>query len=498
MMVSCACTLIIVRNDMISACKVCANIAGAQCLLSIFFQNYQCSSIFHRHEHQAATQCFKQHTGAAFQDKVPSHPCIDCSLTVLCGVLQLVRIFIGVNALAEWYLPIGESDISPLWEFLAAAKSGGQSHVEQEASKPPASSKASVWTSTVPEQNSETPRSTATHAAPTADGTAERAAGFVVHLPAATTAGRIADFVVHTPAGTTARPITQATSGFVEAFPTAPPPTTTTIIAPTPSPTPAIEQRKPVVPKSAASEDDWVKFGLFDHFTARDPIPDWAMLPQDPITPTAQAAAGFASPFSFVVVPAGPTSGPMALVTSGPAKGMLLPLVYMPPAPTAQIADGFAGETAFPPSSTPIPSPAPAAPHRKWPGVPSAMRKNHMALLMFMELNKRYDPRPVVTDSRPEPMTSYDHIPSYPSLNPPPTFRQRQVGKIRQAPRRLQAWLRGLRQPTGETALHRQMALLASEEEQALCKGLLYRECEYPCNCIRCFRASGGNVAPAA
>ncbi len=427
---------------------------------------------------------------------------------VLCGVLQLVRILIAVNALVEWYLPIGKSDISLLWEFLADAKSRGQSHVKgEEPSRPPASSKAasaSLQASTAPEQDSETPRSPATPAPPTADGLAGQASGFEVHLPAATTAGRIADFMVHTPAGTTAGPITQATSGFVEAFPTASPPTTTVITNPTPSPTRAVQQRQSAVPMSRASQDDWVKFGLFDHFTARDPMPDWVDLPQDPITPTpaaptAQAADGFAFPFSFVVVPAGPTSGPMALVTSGPAKGMLLPLVYMPPAPTAQAADGFAGETAFPPSSTPTPSPAPAAPHRKWPGVPSAMRKNHMALLMFMELNKRYDPRPVVTDSRPEPMTSYDHIPSHASLNPPPTFRQRQIGKIRQAPRRLQAWLRSLGQPvaTGETALHRQMALLASEEEQALCKGLLYRECEYPCNCIRCFRASGGNVAPA-
>ncbi len=427
-------------------------------------------------------------------------------------MLQLVRILIAVNVLVEWYLPIGKSDISLLWEFLAAAKSRGQSHVEgKEHSRPPASSKAasaSLQASTAPEQDSETPTSAATPAAPTADGLAGRAAGFEVHLPAATTAGRIADFMIHTPAGTTAGPITQATSGFVEAFPTASPPPTTFITTPTPSPTPsptrAVQQRQSAIPTSRASQDDWVKFGLFDHFTARDPMPDWVDLPQDPITPTpaaptAQAADGFAFPFSFVVVPAGPTSGPMVLVTSGSAKGMLLPLVYMPPAPTAQAADGFAGETAFPMSSPPTQSPAPAAPHRKWPGVPSAMRKNHMALLMFMELNKRYDPRPVVTDSRPEPMTSYDHIPSYPSLNPPPTFRQRQAGKIGQAPRRLQAWLRGLRQPvaTGEAAMHRQMALLASEEEQALSKGLLYRECEYPCNCIRCFRASGGNVAPA-
>lgn len=215
----------------------------------------------------------------------------------------------------------------------------------------------------------------------------------------------------------------------------------------------------PFVPTSAATRDDWVTFDVLDYLTPRDPMPSW-------------------------------TYAPITTARAGAACPVLAAFAAMPADSSAQATDGFDGESAFPASM-----PAPIAQQRQRPRVPSVLYKNHMANLMWMELNKRNDPRPVVTDRRPEPLTSFDYLPAYPTLHPAPTFMQRKMEKARQVPGKFRTWLRGIRHPVRRSAMHGQIAALASERDQEMLAGLLYRECEYPCNCLRCFRASGGNTA---
>ncbi len=301
-----------------------------------------------------------------------------------------------------------------------------------------------------------------------------------------------------------------------------------------PTQSPPAPEQEAHIPTSAATPDDWVLFGIFDYLTVRDPMPEWVNQAQAPISPQPAApsvphadVSRNVAPDFVVHLPPGTSAGQIAEAADGSVRLYPSHLVYTPAGPSGPATvgfpgetqyalvyiptwagphvDGFAGENSFPSApispSTIIPSPAPASPvqQRNKPRVPSALYKNYMANLMWMELNKRNDPRPVVTDHRPEPITSCDLIPSYPTLNPTPTPRQRRVEKVRQAPRRIRAWVQRQRQPRASpSAMHAQMAMLASEEEQAMAKGLLFRDCQHPCNCLRCFRASGGNVAPAA
>ena len=229
----------------------------------------------------------------------------------------------------------------------------------------------------------------------------------------------------------------------------------------------------PHVPTSAATQADWVTFDIFDYLSDADPMPSWVSLPQDP-TPTA---------------------------CTDPTCPVLAAFANMPAGPTTQAADGFHGETAFPAApltASPTPRLEPITEEREWPGVPAILYRNYMVNSMWMELNKRNDPRPVVTDRRPEPLSSFDYLPAYPTLHPAPTRTQRRLEKARQAPRKIKAWLHGFRNPVRRSAMHDQLDSLASLTEQEMHKGLVFRECEYPCNCLRCFRASGGNVARSA
>ena len=302
------------------------------------------------------------------------------------------------------------------------------------------------------------------------------------------------------------------------------------------APTPPAHRQDAHIPASAATQDDWLTFGEFDYLSSRDPMPSWVHLPQDP-PPHVQEShprhpylaildpqvaeryfGGAAFPFiptsaatrddwvTFDVLDYLTPRDPMPSWTYAPVSParacascpVLAAFAAMPVDPSAQAAGGFGGHSAFPavPTDVPITSmPAPIPQQRTRPRVPSVLYKNHMANLMWMELNKRNDPRPVVTDRRPEPLTSFDYLPAYPTLHPAPTFVQRKIENARQVPGKIKTWLHGISHPVRRSAMHDQIAVLASERDQAMSAGLLYRECEYPCNCLRCFRASCGNTA---